>query len=94
MYLINLPEELVEIIISYTYGKCDQCKQLIHFDNLTYNCRIFEYKNVFQDEFWNPDDENMRKFNLICKPCIHDYGNKIIINLHNNTYCWIQDYML
>ncbi len=86
----DLPKEILDIIFDYAFAKCEKCKLIYNFDYLTKNCRIFEYKNVFQDEYWNRDE--MVAFQTICKSCIFQYSGKIIVNLHDNTYCWIKDY--
>ena len=86
----DLPKEILDIIFNYAFAKCEKCKLLHNFDNLTSKCRIFEYKNVFQDEYWNRDE--MIAFQIICTQCIFEYSGKIIVNLRDNTYCWIKDY--
>jgi len=90
MIFSSLPKELKEITLSFAFGKCNICHKYIHYSNLIHNCRIFEYKNVFQDDYWNK--EEMIKFNLICKPCIKEFTGKIIVNFKDNTYYWIKDY--
>ena len=86
----DLPKELLDIILEYAFGECEKCNKIYNFDQLTKNCRIFEYKNVFQDDYWNRDE--MVSFQLICKSRNFVDSGKVIVNLRDNTYCWIKDY--
>ena len=90
MIFSDLPKELKKIIYSFAFGNCDLCKKYIHFSDLIHNCRIFEYKNVFQDEYWNK--EEIMNYNSICKECMASFKGKIIVNFKDNTYLWIKDY--
>lgn len=90
MILTDLPKELSKIIYSFAFGECNLCTKFIHFSELIRNCQIFEYKNVFQDEYWN--NEEIINFNCICKTCIENFKGKIIVNFKDNTYLWIKDY--
>ena len=90
MIFANLPLELIDIIFDFSVGKCSKCHKFYNFDNLKRNCRIFEYKNVFQDEFWNKDE--IMNFSSICKKCISKFSGKIIVNLKENNYTWIKDF--
>jgi len=87
MKIIDLPNELQRYIFDFAYGKCDKCKKYIHFEELTNRCRIFQYKSVFDVDYYIDDSES---FNLICKNCIKEYKGKVIINLNSNTYSWIE----
>lgn len=84
----SIPSEIIEKIIEYKFGKCEKCKKYTHFDELTKNCRIFEYRSVFHDDFWSYD--NIYNFDLICEKCVNKHTGKVIINLRDNTYSWIQ----
>ena len=90
MIFTSLPKELKEIVYSYAFGECNLCHKCIHYSNLVHNCRIFEYRNVFQDEYWNKDE--IITYRSICKQCITSFGGKIIVNFKDNTYFWIKDY--
>jgi hypothetical protein len=90
MIFTSLPKELKEIVYSYAFGECNLCHKCIHYSNLVHNCRIFEYRNVFQDEYWNKDE--IITLRSICKQCITSFGGKIIVNFKDNTYFWIKDY--
>ncbi len=90
MIFSSLPKELKDKIFNYAFGKCNLCKKYMHYSNVINNCRIFEYKNVFQDDYWNK--EEMLNFSLICKTCVKEFHGKIIVNLKDNTYMWIKDY--
>lgn len=84
----KLPCEIVEKIIEFGFDRCEKCKKQTHFTELTKDCRIFEYRSVFHDDFWSYD--NIFNFNIICKRCVSKYTGKVIINLCDSTYSWIQ----
>ena len=92
MNFTEFPKELNTLIQSFAFGECNKCYKYYHFTELTNKCIIFEYRNVFQDEYWMKDDDEICEYNLICKNCIHMHDGKIIVNLRDNTYCWIKDY--
>lgn len=83
-----IPDEIINTIITFCFGECEKCKEIIHFSKLTKNCRMFEYRNAFHDDFWSYD--NIYNFNLVCEYCIKKYSGKVIINFENCTYCWLK----
>ena len=88
MNYTKIPEDVVNLIIEFAFGNCEKCKKYIHFSNLTRNCRIFEYRSVFHDDYWSYD--NIFNFNIICNECVEKHTGKVLINLENCTYSWIQ----
>lgn len=86
----NIPIDIVNNILEFKFGKCEKCNEYYHFDKVIKNCRIINYKSVFDDSYWV--DEIIDNFFLICKGCIKSYPGKHIIDTGNNTYKWINDY--
>ncbi len=88
----KLPKDIIDYIISFALDKCNKCNKIYNFQSLDRNCRIFKYRNVFQDEYWDDNNDEIVTYDLICKDCIKNYSGKIIVNFTSNTYIWIKDY--
>ena len=85
----KLPLDIIFYINKFVFSKCDKCKKICHFTNLYHNCIIFKYKNVFQDDY--DFDEEIERFNLICKACIKKYKTNNIISSNNIQFNWTKD---
>ena len=46
-----IPEDIIEYICAFLFGTCSVCSQRKHFNTLTYDVRVQEYRTVFDDEF-------------------------------------------
>lgn len=93
MNLTNIPIDILNFhILKFAFGKCDKCEKDCHFKELVSDCKIFKYKNVFQDDY--DFDEEIERFSLICKNCVKcykSYNGRFIINLEVNRYKWIDN---
>lgn len=74
----NLPDDMKNLIKSFLYGNCVNCRHEKLFYQLKHNIALKEYKSVFSDEYyWY----SMEWYKLICSDCIdnlYHFENKII----------------
>lgn len=67
----QLPEDVVEYIISFMFGSCNHCSALYHYRDLTSNYSVIEYKTVFNDDY---GFQNFLVFERICNDCKWELG--------------------
>jgi hypothetical protein len=84
-----LPLDVAKYIFTFTCGKCEKCNKYYHFSKLRKNCKIFVYKNVFQDDYGF--DEVIDSFDLICCYCIKTYTSKGVISFNNYIFKWVKN---
>lgn len=85
----NLPNELIDYIISYLFIYCDHCLKMTHFSDIQKKVIINKYRHIFDDDYHLPKESIF--FNIICNKCLKIYfinDNKFIyalINQDTNT---------
>jgi hypothetical protein len=82
-------EDVVNHIISYSFGICHQCNKNVHFSNLRKNVRIVDYKDAFDHDYFLPMNEIIKK--RMCVECINKYDlfffkNRSYIDIHNKYF--------
>lgn len=85
----KLPLDICMYIDSFIFANCDKCLQIYHFTKLHHKCNIFKYKNIFQDDY--DFNEEVERFNIICKNCIKNYKSTNIITFNNIKFYWTKD---
>ena len=90
MDLTKFPLDICDYIFDFIFVKCRLCNKYIHYNNIIRNCRIFTYRNIYINEI-PTEEEKIKFFNYICKPCLKSYYYNSIINFNKNTYFWIKD---
>ena len=85
----KLPLDICIYIYKFIFSKCDKCLKICHFIDLYHKCIIFKYKNVFQDDY--NFDEEIERFDIICKNCVKTYKKNNIISFNNIKFKWTED---
>ena len=81
--------DVVNHIISYSFGICEQCNKKTHFSNLRKNVRIIDYKDAFDNDYFLPMNEIIKK--RMCIDCINKYDlfffkNRSYFDIHNHYF--------
>jgi hypothetical protein len=66
-----LPNEIIRIIKSFYYGKCDKCNKSKEFYNLKKNITLHKYSSIFDDNYFF-NMSNFEYYKFICLDCF-DY---------------------
>jgi len=82
-------DDVVNNIISYSFGLCEQCNKNVHFSKLKNNVKIVDYKEAFDYDYFLPMNEIIIK--KMCIDCINRYDllffrNRSYIDIHNNYF--------
>lgn len=67
----NIPEAIVEYILSFIFVKCSKCSTNYHFSEITSNYKMFEYKSVFDDDYGM---DHFIVYERICNDCKWELG--------------------
>lgn len=81
-----LPNELIDIIITYLYADCNHCLKLTYYQDLQQKLVINKYRSIFDDDYNMPHESVY--FNIICNKCLKKYfidDQKFIYSLKNEN---------
>ena len=65
--MVYIYEDIIKIILSFTFAKCDYCLKSIHYTDLIKDCIIYEEKQYFVI------------YDIICIYCLHQLSCKFKI---------------
>lgn len=72
MNIINkLPFELNNLILDFCCGECNKCNKTFSHDQLNFNCVIFQYYSVFEEDYYF--QKNPQKYKYLCTHCKKEY---------------------
>ena len=77
--MLNLiPNDLHYIIFDFYFAKCQKCNKIKEYYQIETNCKICNYKSVFDDDYFL--NVPIKEYKILCKSCIKNFKkNNFII---------------